>query len=80
MTLSLWGLAGAVIGAALGYVNFRVIIGILEPRLRKLDDSKTAEERGNFERKIAWLRRIFFAVEIVVLGAVGYFVGTLFGG
>jgi hypothetical protein len=80
MTLSLWGQIGALIGAALGYINFRVIIGILEPRLRKLDGSKTAEERGAFERKMVLLRRIFFVLEIGILGAVGYFVGTLFGG
>jgi hypothetical protein len=80
MTLSLWGQIGALIGALLGYINFRVIIGILEPRLRKLDGSKTAEERAAFERKLVLLRRIFFTFEIVVLGAVGYFVGSLFGG
>ena len=80
MGLSLWGQIGALMGAALGYINFRVIIAILEPRLRKLDNSQTADERGAFERKIVLLRRIFFTLEIVVLGAVGYFVGTLFGG
>ncbi|MCC6949123.1 MAG: hypothetical protein IT539_15270 [Bradyrhizobiaceae bacterium] len=80
MELSLWGQIGALIGAALGYLNFRVIIGILEPRLRATDKSGTAEERGSFERKIVLLRRIFFTFEVVVLGAVGYFVGSLFGG
>jgi hypothetical protein len=67
---------GALAGAALGYLNFRVIIGILEPRLRALDKSATADERGAFERKIVLLRRVFFTLEILILGCVGYVVGS----
>jgi hypothetical protein len=80
MTLSLWSLAGALIGAVLGYVNFRVIIGLLEPRLRALDKSQTDAERESFEQRIVWLKRIFLPLEIVIVGAVGYLVGTLVGG
>ena len=80
MSLSLWSLAGATVGASLGYINFRVIIGVLEPRLRKLDDSKTVAERAGFEQRIVLLRRIFLGVEVVILGAAGYFAGQLFGG
>ena len=79
MTLTFWGVAGALIGAALGYVNFRVIMAILEPRLRKLDQSQSAGEREAFERKIVLLRRIFLVLEIGILGAIGYLVGSLFG-
>ena len=80
MGLSLWGQIGALIGAALGYINFRVIIAILEPRLRALDRSQTADERGAFERKIVLLRRGLVFLEITILAIVGYFVGNLFGG
>jgi hypothetical protein len=79
MGLSLWGQAGALIGAMLGYLNFRVIIGVLEPRLRALDKSANADERGAFERKIVLLRRIFFTMEVVILAGVGYAVGSWFG-
>ena len=80
MTLSLWSLTGALIGAALGYLNFRVIIGILEPRLRALDQSQTADERAAFEQRIVWLRRIFLMLDIVIVGAIGYLIGTVLGG
>ena len=79
MNFSLWSQIGALAGAALGYVNFRVIIAILEPRLRALNDSKTAEEHAAFERKIVLLRRILFALEIGILAVVGYFAGAWFG-
>ena len=78
--LPFWSLAGALIGAALGYVNFRVIVGILEPRLRALDNSQTVAARANFEQRILWLRRIFLALEVAILGAVGWFAGSLIGG
>jgi hypothetical protein len=67
------------LGAALGYVNFRVIIGVLEPRLRALDDSTTPEARAVFERKLGWLRRIFLALEILIVGAIGYGIGAWLG-
>lgn len=75
-----WSLAGALVGAVLGYVNFRVIIGILEPRLRALDGSATATARIAFEQKIVWLKRIFLVLEVLILAAVGYFVGGMIGG
>jgi hypothetical protein len=80
MGLSLWGQIGALVGATFGFLNYRVIIGILEPRLRATDKSPTAEERNAFERRIVLLKRIFFAFEVVVLGVVGYYVGTLLEG
>jgi hypothetical protein len=80
MDLSFWGQIGALVGAALGYVNFRVIIAIIEPRLRALDRSPTAEERNAFERKMVLFRSILFALEIAIMAGVGYFAGSWFGG
>ncbi|MEX0590111.1 MAG: hypothetical protein WD207_03395 [Xanthobacteraceae bacterium] len=80
MDLSFCGQIGALAGAALGYLNYRVIIGILEPRLRSLDKSATAEERDAFERKIVLLRRIFLTLEVAILAGVGYVLGSWFGG
>jgi hypothetical protein len=80
MTWSLWSVAGALVGAVLGYVNFRVIIGILEPRLRALDKSSSAAEQEAFEQRLVWLKRIFLALEILVVGAIGWFAGSLIGG
>ncbi len=78
--MTLWSVAGALVGAALGYANFCVIIGILEPRLRALDESATATERTAFEQKIVWLKRIFLVLEVLILTAAGYFVGGMIGG
>jgi len=79
MDFSLWHMAGVLAGAAIGYVNFRFIISILEPRLRALDDSSNPEARAVFEDKLLLLRRILLTFEIVVLALVGYFAGGLIG-
>jgi hypothetical protein len=79
MEVSSLALAGALAGAALGYVNYRVIIGILEPRLRALDGSATPQARRQFERKLIWLRWIFLSLEIVIVGAIGYGLGAWLG-
>ena len=79
MEFSPWNLIGALAGAALGYANFRVIVSVIEARLRKLDDSKTIEERAAFERKIVLLRRILFTMEVGIFAVVGYFAGGWFG-
>jgi hypothetical protein len=79
MGLSQWGLIGALAGAALGYFNYRVIVGIVEARLRALDKSANVAEREAFEGKIVLLRRIFFTFEIGILAVVGYIVGSWLG-
>src|SRR5438132_1516290 len=57
MELSLAGLLGAFMGTVLGVINYAVIVGFVERRLRALDSSQTAAEREEFERKISVLRR-----------------------
>jgi len=79
MEFSLWNLLGVLAGAALGYFNFRVIVAVIEARLRALDKSETTEEREAFERKIVLLRRILFTMEVGIFALVGYFAGGWFG-
>jgi p-aminobenzoyl-glutamate transporter AbgT len=74
-----WGLVGAAIGVVLGYVNYAVIMRILEPRLRATDKSRSTEERDTFERKLALMRRIILGFEVLVLGGAGYFIGSYLG-
>jgi hypothetical protein len=80
-SLSLAGLIGAAIGLLVGYVDYRVVGGVVEARLRKLDHSATAAERETFERKIVLFRWIFLAMTVGAFPVVGYLVGmTVAGG
>jgi hypothetical protein len=80
MDLSLPALLGAMLGTIVGAINYAVIMRIVEPRLRALDKSQSREELEEFERKIALMRRIILAIEVVVFAAIGYWLGRTFGG
>jgi hypothetical protein len=80
MELSYWGALGALIGLGIGLFNYRVIVAIIEARLRAVDRSETSEERRVFESKLVLLRRFILVFEVVVLTAGGFFVGLVIGG
>jgi hypothetical protein len=77
---SLPGLLGAAVGIVLGLINYGVIVGLVQKRLRALDKAQTAEERADFERKLSIMRRTILAVDILAFGAVGYWFGATLGG
>jgi hypothetical protein len=80
MDVSLPGWLGALVGAALGVINYAVAIAVVEKRLRALDTSQTPDERAAFERKISLMRRLILGIEVTVLAAVGYWFGRTIGG
>ena len=80
MELSLAGLIGAFVGLVAGWVSYAFIVGILEPRLRKLDKSESPTERAAFEDKLALMRRLILGIEVVTLTVVGYALGHLIAG
>ncbi len=79
-SLSPAGLIGAAIGLLVGYVDYRVVGGVVEARLRKLDHSANASEREAFERKIGLFRWIFLAMTVGAFPLVGYLVGVSVAG
>jgi hypothetical protein len=78
--LSAWGLVGAVVGTAVAAVNYFAVIGFVEKSLRSHDRSQTAEERAEFERKIAVMRRTVLALDILFFGGLGYWIGEALSG
>ncbi len=68
--------AGAIIGAVVGYFSYVFLMSMLEPRLRATDQSKTPEEKAEFERKIRMLRTIMLVLEVGILGAAGFVIGS----
>ncbi len=80
MEFSLPGLVGAAVGIVIGVINYGVFVSFVEKRLRALDKSKTPAERAEFERKISLMRRIVLGIDVVVIGAVGYWFGRTMGG
>jgi hypothetical protein len=80
MDLSIPGLVGAAVALAFGLINYRLIVTVVETRLRELDRAETAEERATFERKALLLRRIVLWTDIIFFPFVGYYAGRAIAG
>ena len=75
------GLIGAVLGFALGMVEYQVASRIVIGGLRRTDRSKTPAEREDFERRIRLLRAAMVVLMIGGMPILGYVIGrTVFGG
>jgi hypothetical protein len=78
--LSFGGFLGAIVGTALGAINYVIVVPLLEQRLRALDKSETVAEREEFESKISLMRRLILGIEVLTLGGLGYWLGMRFLG
>ncbi len=79
-SLSPAGLIGAAIGLLVGYVDYRVVGGVIEAKLRKLDHSTNEAERLAYDRKIRLFRWIFLVMTVGAFPVVGYLVGVTVAG
>ena len=80
MEPTLPALIGGAVGLVLGYVDFRVVAGVVEAKLRKLDTSSTPAEKDGFEKKIRMMRILFGVLTIGAFPVVGYLLGQAVGG
>jgi hypothetical protein len=74
------GLIGAVLGLIIGWVDYKIVAGVVERKLRSLDKSSTAAEKADFERRIVWLHRLLGVATIGFFPIVGYLMGRTIGG
>jgi hypothetical protein len=74
------GVIGALIGFGLGLLEYRIVSALVIGGLRRTDQSKTREERDDYERRIRWVRVALVALMIGVTPVLGYVIGqTVFG-
>ncbi|GGK53282.1 hypothetical protein [Salinarimonas ramus] len=78
--LSPAGLIGAFLGLVIGWVDYRIVAGVVEGRLRGLDDSETAADKAEFERRIKLMRVLLLAATVLAFPVIGYFAGRALGG
>ncbi len=63
-----------------GYVDYRVVAGVVEASLRKLDTSATADQKAGFESKIRIMRVLFAIMTVGVFPVIGYLLGVTISG
>lgn len=74
------GLVGAVIGFALGLLEYRLMSAVVIGALRRTDRSETEAERADYERRIRILRAVLVVMTIGVMPVLGFVIGrTVFG-
>jgi hypothetical protein len=74
---SLAGVIGALLGLILGWVDYKVVGGFVERKLRDTDRSTTAAEKADYERRIGWFRRFFLVSTVGMFPIVGYLLGRM---
>ena len=79
MEYSLPAWLGALVGAAIAVALYVPTIRIVDRHLRA-QGAPAAEEREDFESRIALVRRSILAVDVAILATLGYWVGKVLGG
>jgi hypothetical protein len=74
------GLIGVVVGLILGWLDYRIVGGVIEGKLRATNRSQTSAEKADYERRIEWFRRLWFVATVCVFPVVGYVIGRAIGG
>jgi hypothetical protein len=78
--LSLAGLLGAVIGTVVAAIAYGPLVALIERGFRARGQPESAEQRETFGQEISLLRRAVLAVDIIVFGGIGYWLGQTVGG
>jgi hypothetical protein len=78
--LSLAGLLGAVVGTVVAAMAYGPLVALMERGFRARGQPETAEQRETFGQEISLLRRAVLAVDIIVFGGIGYWLGQTIGG
>jgi hypothetical protein len=80
MEYSLPAWLGALVGAVIAVALYVPTIRIVDRHLRGQDVPAAAEQREDFESRIALVRRSILGVDIAILATLGYWVGKVLGG
>jgi hypothetical protein len=69
------GLIGAALGLILGWLDYKLVGGWVERKLRETDRSQNAAEKADYERRITLFRRWFLLSTVGAFPIVGYLLG-----
>jgi hypothetical protein len=79
MEYSLPAWLGALVGAVLAVALYVPAIRIVDRHLRAQGAPTAAEQREDFESRIALVRRSILGIDIAILATLGYWAGKALG-
>ena len=80
MDYSLPAWLGALVGAVLAVALYVPTIRIVDRHLRAQGAPEAAEQREDFETRIALVRRLILGGDVAILATLGYWIGRVLGG
>jgi hypothetical protein len=70
------GLIGALFGFVLGYLDYKIVIGVIGRRLRQVGEAEQAENLDRFEAHLGRLRIIVLVMTIGAFPVIGFLAGV----
>ena len=70
-------LIGALIGFVLGYIDYKIVIGVVQMRLKRVHADDMSPDLTQFERKLKVLRVVIVVMTLGAFPVIGYLVGLL---
>ena len=77
--ISLGGLIGAIVGTVIAAASYGMLVTLIEHWFKGRRGAM-AEDRATLQRELALLRRTVLAIDILLFGGVGYWIGDRIGG
>ncbi|WP_089175221.1 hypothetical protein [Bosea sp. AS-1] len=74
------GPVGALIGFALGLLEYRLMSAVVIGALRRTDRSATEAEKKDYERRIRILRAALIVMTVGVMPILGFVIGRTLSG
>ena len=70
-------LIGALIGFVLGYIDYKIVISVVQMRLKRSHADDMSPDLTLFERKLKVLRVVIVVMTLGAFPIIGYLVGLL---
>lgn len=68
---------GALIGFVLGYIDYKIVVGVVQMRLKRVHEDDVSSDLASFERKLKVLRVVIVVMTLGAFPVIGFLTGLL---
>ena len=70
------GLIGALFGFVLGYLDYKIVIGIIQKRLKQVEEAEQADNLDGFEKHLGRMRLVVLVMTVAAFPVIGFLAGV----